>query len=40
MKLFPDCYFAVGIGELPLIQQATISIWNNEEAMKNSPTKT
>lgn len=35
MKLFPDCYFAVGIGELPLIQQATISIWNNEDAMKN-----
>ena len=25
---------AIGVGELPLIQQATISIWENEEAMR------
>ena len=35
MTLFPECHFAVGVGELPLIQQATISVWTDESAMKN-----
>lgn len=29
-----DLLIAVGIGELPLIQQATFSIWRNAEAMR------
>lgn len=28
-----DLKLAVGVGELPLIQQATISIWNNKDAI-------
>ena len=31
----PGCHFSVGVGELPLIQQATLSIWESEQAMKN-----
>lgn len=31
---FDDLEFAVGVGELPLIQQATISIWPNMERIK------
>jgi hypothetical protein len=31
---FEDLQFAIGIGELPFIQQATISIWKNPEAVK------
>ena len=31
----PGCHFSVGVGELPLIQQATLSIWENEQVMKN-----
>jgi hypothetical protein len=32
---FPELEFAIGIGELPFIQQATISIWKNYAAMKH-----
>lgn len=32
---FPELEFAIGIGELPFIQQATLSIWTNSNAMKN-----
>lgn len=31
---FDELEFAIGIGELPFIQQATISVWKNYEAMK------
>lgn len=31
---FDELEFAIGIGELPFIQQATISVWKNFEAMK------
>jgi hypothetical protein len=31
---FDELEFAIGIGELPFIQQATISIWRDFEAMK------
>ncbi len=27
--------FSIGIGELPIVQQVTFSLWDNEEAMKN-----
>ena len=27
--------FSIGIGELPIVQQVTFSLWENEEAMKN-----
>lgn len=30
---FSDLELAVGVGEFPLIQQATISIWKNKDAM-------
>lgn len=33
MYAHPGLIFSVGIGELPLIQQATFSIWENIEAM-------
>lgn len=33
MKRFPGLLFANGIGEYPIFQQATISIWENKEAM-------
>ncbi|MDJ1493239.1 spheroidene monooxygenase [Cytophagaceae bacterium DM2B3-1] len=31
----PGMLFSIGVGELPLIQQATISIWENSDAIKN-----
>ena len=31
---FDDLQFAIGVGELPFIQQATISVWKNLEAVK------
>jgi hypothetical protein len=31
---FDELEFAIGVGELPLIQQATISIWANMDAVK------
>ena len=31
---FDELEFAIGIGELPFIQQATVSVWKNYEAMK------
>lgn len=31
---FEDLQFAIGVGELPFIQQATISIWKNIESVK------
>jgi hypothetical protein len=31
---FDELEYAIGIGELPFIQQATISVWKNYEAMK------
>lgn len=30
-----DCLFSIGIGELPLIEQATLSIWPNFKVMKD-----
>ncbi len=30
----PDAVLSIGVGELPLIYQATFSIWNNMEAVK------
>jgi len=35
MEGAPGLQFALGIGELPLIQQATISIWESQVAMMN-----
>lgn len=35
MEGAPGLQFALGIGELPLIQQATISLWENKDAMMN-----
>ncbi len=32
---YSDLLFGVGVGELPAIQQATISIWKKAESMKN-----
>lgn len=32
---FPELKFSIGVGEYPLIQQATISIWENQQAMLN-----
>jgi hypothetical protein len=34
MKTVPGFITSVGIGEMPLIKQATYSIWENKEAMK------
>lgn len=34
IKEFPESKFAIGIGEYPLIEQATFSIWESEEQMK------
>lgn len=31
---YDELEFAIGIGELPFIQQATVSVWKNHEAMK------
>ncbi|MDJ1480425.1 spheroidene monooxygenase [Cytophagaceae bacterium YF14B1] len=31
----PGLLFSIGVGELPLIQQATISIWENLDVIKN-----
>ncbi|MDJ1504657.1 spheroidene monooxygenase [Xanthocytophaga agilis] len=31
----PGLLFSIGVGELPLIQQATISIWENSDAIKD-----
>ena len=35
VKGFKGAEFSIGIGELPLIEQATFSIWKNEETMKS-----
>ncbi|TVQ49823.1 MAG: spheroidene monooxygenase [Saprospirales bacterium] len=35
VKGFKGAEFSIGIGELPIIEQATFSIWKNEEAMKS-----
>lgn len=35
MGQYPGKIFSAGIGELPLVQQATFSIWQNLEAMKD-----
>lgn len=35
MEGAPGLQFALGIGELPLIQQATISLWESKDAMMN-----
>lgn len=32
---FPELEFAIGIGELPFIQQATLSIWKSKAAMQH-----
>ncbi len=29
-----DCYFSLGVGEWPVVQQATFSLWKNAESMK------
>lgn len=34
LKDHPALDFAIGVGELPLIQQATVSVWQSEAAMK------
>lgn len=35
LQQHPGCLLAKGVGEWPLIQQATFSVWTSEEAMKN-----
>ena len=35
MEGAPGLRFAIGIGELPLIQQATFSLWDSKEDMTN-----
>ena len=32
---FPELEFAIGVGELPFIQQATLSVWKTKEAMQH-----
>lgn len=29
-----DCWFSLGVGEWPVVQQATFSLWKNSESMK------
>lgn len=33
LKKYPGVLFSIGVGEWPLIQQATISIWNSQDEM-------
>lgn len=35
MKDIPGLLFSLGMGEMPIIRQATFSIWQNQESMKN-----
>lgn len=32
---FPDLLYSKGVGELPFIEMATVSVWKNEEAIKS-----
>lgn len=34
VQRFPGKIFSIGIGELPLVQQVTFSLWENSQAMK------
>ena len=33
LNRFPDLLFSKGVGELPLVEQATLSVWRNAEAL-------
>lgn len=35
IKDVPGLLFSIGLGEMPLLRQATVSVWDNQESMKS-----